>query len=89
GPKAMLDENIASEELKAISGIDYPIFYMNYNLYPQSVPWNDTIGKAVRMLKGYEYTISKPRDLWFAVTEMVAKIIKTKQGRRASTSSAE
>ena len=58
------------------------MFYMNYNLYPQAVPWNDTIRKAVKFLKGYEYTISKPRDLWFAVTEMVSKIVKTKQVRR-------
>ena len=89
GPKALLEENVSSESLKEIGEVAYPVFYMNYNLYPQQVPWNDAIGKAVKFLKGYEYTISKPRDLWFAVTEMVSRIVKTKQDRRSGTSSSE
>jgi hypothetical protein len=89
GPKAMLEENVPQETLREIGDLNYPVFYMNYNLYPQAAPWNDTISKAVKFLKGYEYTISKPRDLWFAVTEMVSKIVKTKQDRRAGTSSTE
>jgi hypothetical protein len=89
GPKALLDESVPAESLRQIGDLGYPVFYMNYNLYPQAVPWNDAIGKAVKFLKGYEYTISKPRDLWFAVTEMVSRIVKTKQGRRSGTSSSE
>jgi hypothetical protein len=89
GPKALLEEAVPAESLRQIGDLGYPVFYMNYNLYPQAVPWNDAIGKAVKLLKGYEYTISKPRDLWFAVTEMVSRIVKTKQGRRSGTSSSE
>ncbi len=89
GPKALLEESVPAESLRQIGELGYPVFYMNYNLYPQAVPWNDAIGKAVKLLKGYEYTISKPRDLWFAVTEMVSRIVKTKQGRRSGTSSSE
>lgn len=89
GPKALLEESVPSESLRQIGELGYPVFYMNYNLHPQSVPWNDAIGKAVKFLKGYEYTISKPRDLWYAVTEMVSRIVKTKQGRRAGADSAE
>ncbi|HYZ85505.1 MAG TPA: acetyltransferase, partial [Bryobacteraceae bacterium] len=66
-----------------------PVFYMNYNLYPQAVPWNDTISKAVKILKGTEFTITRPRDLWFAVTEMVSRIVKLKQERRLATSASE
>lgn len=89
GPKALLEENVPQDTLREIGELNYPVFYMNYNLYPQAVPWNDTISKAVKFLKGYEYTISKPRDLWFAVTEMVSKIAKTKQVRRTGVSSTE
>ncbi len=89
GPKALLDESVPADSLRQIGDLGYPVFYMNYNLYPQAVPWNDAIGKAVKFLKGYEYTISKPRDLWFAVTEMVSRIVKTKQGRRSVTSFSE
>ena len=87
GPKALLEENIPQESLKEIGDLNYPVFYMNYNLYPQVTPWNDTISKAVKFLKGQEYTISRPRDLWYAVSEMVSRIAKWKQGRRSGTSS--
>jgi hypothetical protein len=87
GPKAMLDENVPADSLKELGELAPPVFYMNYNLYPQSVPWTDAIGKAVRFFKGYEYTITRPRDLWYAVSEMVTRIVKLKQGRRSGTSS--
>jgi hypothetical protein len=89
GPKAMLEENVPHESLREVGDLQYPVFYMNYNLYPQSVPWNDTIGRAVKFLKGYEYTISKPRDLWYAVTEMVTRMVKLRNGRRSGASGAE
>jgi hypothetical protein len=89
GPKAMLESSIPAESLKEIGEVSYPVFYMNYNLYPQTTPWSDTISKAVKFLKGQEYTISRPRDLWYAVTEMVSRISKSKQGRRSGTSSTE
>jgi hypothetical protein len=85
----MLEENISQDSLRQIGELNFPVFYMNYNLYPQAVPWNDTISKAVKYLKGQEYTISRPRDLWYAVTEMVSRIVKWKQGRGRGTSSSE
>jgi len=88
GPKALLDENISQNNLKQFSEIDYPVFYMNYNLNPQATPWRDAIGHAVRFFKGTEYTISRPRDLWFAVSEMVGRIVKSKQGREVAAASA-
>jgi len=84
GPKAFLGENVAPESLKEVGQLEYPVFYMNYNLNPQATPWRDTISHAVRFFKGYEYTITQPRDLWFAVSEMVARIVKSKHGRRAA-----
>jgi hypothetical protein len=86
GPKALLEENIPQESLRQIGDPACPVFYMNYNLSPQAVPWNDTISKAVKFFKGYEYTISRPRDLWFAVSEMVSRIVKSKQDKRSGTS---
>jgi len=84
GPKAFLGENVAPESLKEVGQLEYPVFYMNYNLNPQATPWRDTISHAVRFFKGYEYTITQPRDLWFAVSEMVTRIVKSKHGRRAA-----
>jgi len=87
GPKAMLDSNVQPDALREVGEVQFPVFYMNYNLHPQQAPWRDSIGNAVRFLKGYEYTISRPRDLWFAVSEMVSRIVKSKHGRSISASS--
>lgn len=84
GPKAMLDQNVSTESLKEIGKVDYPVFYMNYNLRPQEVPWRDSIGRAVRFFRGQEFTITRPRDVWSAVTEIVARVVRTRNVRRAS-----
>ncbi len=84
GPKIMLDSDIPSDSLKKLGDIDFPVFYMNYNRNPQAVPWQDSIGKAVKFFRGYEYTITEPRDLWLAVNEIVTHIVKSRNERSAS-----
>jgi hypothetical protein len=85
GPKAMLDGAVPDDEIKPFaSGVTFPVFYVNYNLYPQQVPWKDSISKAVKMLHGAEYTVSRPRDLWFAVSEMVSRIVQLKRGKSSA-----
>ncbi len=81
GPKVMLDDAIPPETLKLLSDVKEPVFYMNYNLNPQVNPWRDAIGNTVKYLKGVEYTISRPRDLFFSWTDIVARIVKSKFGR--------
>ncbi|MCX6610782.1 MAG: acetyltransferase, partial [Acidobacteria bacterium] len=83
GPKVLLEQNVPQETLRSVGAVDYPVFYLNYNLYPQQIPWRDSIGHAVKHFRGVEYTISRPRDLWFAVSEMVQKIGKARQAKRA------
>jgi hypothetical protein len=79
GPKIMLDEGLPEDELKPfVMDVDYPVFYMNYVLNPQAVPWKDSISRAVKVFRGTEYTVSRPRDLFFAVTEMVGRISRAK-----------
>ena len=90
GPKVLLDANVSQEALKEAAGdLSFPVFYMNYNLYPQNVPWKDAISRTVRFFKGYEYTISRPRDLWVAVSEMVSRIVKSRNGRETSSISSQ
>lgn len=88
GPKAMLDTKVADDSLADLGQLDYPVFYMNYNLNPQFNPWRDAIGHAVKFFKGTEFTISRPRDLWYAVTDMVSRIVKSKGERRTTAASA-
>lgn len=85
GPKAMTESNVPDGTLRLAGAPGYPVFYMNYNLYPQTTPWRDSIGNAVKFFKGQEFTISRPRDLWFAVTEIVSKVVKLKSGKGAAS----
>jgi hypothetical protein len=84
GPKVMLDDGLSPDTLKQFSDVKFPVFYMNYNANPQMNPWRDAIGNAVRVLKGAEYTISRPRDLFFAWSEIIGRIVKSKVGRAAT-----
>ena len=79
GPKALLEENVPAEDLKQMGQVDSPMFYMNYILDPQAAPWRDSIGNVVKFFRGAEYTISRPKDLWNALTEMVTRIGETRQ----------
>lgn len=87
GPKAMLDENVAREALREVGLLPFPVFYLNCNLYPQRWPWRDAVGNVVRFYKGWEYTISRPRDIWFAVKEMITKVADFKHAIHTSSSS--
>lgn len=89
GPKVMLDSNVPPDALKEAGEVDFPVFYMNYNLNPQAVPWKDAISHTVHFFRGYEYTITRPRDLWFAVTEMVSRIVKSRNGKQTSSISSQ
>jgi hypothetical protein len=87
GPKVVLEEDPPPDSFKEITGISYPVFYMNYILTPQQNPWRDSIGTVVKKLRGYEYTISRPRDLWMAWSDIMGHIAKVKlvSGDRASS----
>ena len=89
GPKVMLDANVPQDTLKEAGDVDFPVFYMNYNLNPQAVPWKDAISRTVHFFRGTEYTISRPRDLWVAVSEMVSRIVKSRNGKQAASISTQ
>jgi hypothetical protein len=89
GPKVLLDSNVSEDSLKEGGNVDFPVFYMNYNLYPQAVPWKDAISRTVHFFRGTEYTITKPRDLWVAVSEMVSRIVKSRNGKPAASISGQ
>lgn len=90
GPKLMLDDSVPDDQLKPFAtDVDFPVFYLNYNLYPQDMPWKDSVSHAVKLFRGTEYTISRPRDLWFAVTEIVSRIVKSKHGRNTTPASSQ
>jgi hypothetical protein len=88
GPKVMLDGPAPVETIKDdIAAVSFPVFYMNYNLMPNQNPWRDSIGNVVKKLRGYEYTISRPRDLWTAWSDIMGHLSKLKLVSSAGASS--
>jgi hypothetical protein len=87
GPKVAV-EGLSQESFKEAGDLKFPVFYMNYNLNPQANPWRDAIGTAVKTLKGAEFTISRPRDLFFAWTEIIGRIVRLKFGKTATARAA-
>jgi hypothetical protein len=88
GPKVTVEGSFPQDSFKEVGDLKFPVFYMNYNLNPQVNPWRDAIGSAVKTLKGAEFTISRPRDLFFAWTEIIGRIVKLKFGKTATASAA-
>jgi hypothetical protein len=89
GPKAFIDDQVTPDSLKDIGTISFPVFYMNYMLASpaDTTPWRDAIGSVVKRLRGYEYTITRPRDLWTSWTDIMNHISKMKLASTASASS--
>ena len=61
--------------------MEYPVFYMNYNLNPQAVPWRDSISRAVSSSKGLNIPSAAPKICGSRSNEMVSRIVKSKHGR--------
>jgi hypothetical protein len=87
GPKVMLDGPPPVDNLKDMAPVSFPVFYMNYNLTPNQNPWRDSIGTVVKRMRGYEYTISRPRDLWASWSDIMGHIVKLKLVSSAAASS--
>jgi hypothetical protein len=87
GPKIEYNDTVAPDNLRDLTSVSYPVFYMNYNLSPVQNPWRDPIGNLVKRLRGYEYTISRPRDLWTSWSDIMARIVKLKLVATVATSS--
>jgi len=80
GPKLGPEDVMPPDALKQLSDVKFPVFYMSFNANPAGNPWRDAIGNAVKYLKGMEFTISRPRDLFFAWSEIMGRIVKGKSG---------
>jgi hypothetical protein len=86
GPKAGLNDNVPTDTLKDLTSVSFPVFYLNYNLSPVQNPWRDPIGNIVKRLRGYEYTITRPRDLWTSWSDVMSRIVKLKLTTTVATS---
>jgi hypothetical protein len=80
-PKFALEASVPSEVVGKLK--DRPVFYLNYSLNTLIYPWRDAIGRIVKQLHGFEYTISRPRDLFIAWPNIVSHLLSAKQSPKA------
>ena len=85
-PRAYLENSMSRDVVTILRDLNRPVFYMNYTVDP--VPWRDAIGMAVKKLRGLEYTMSRPRDLANAWSDIVSRLLKAKDTTRSSISAA-
>jgi len=78
-PKYFLDVNVSREIIGHLRGFDHAVFYLNYSLDPSLYPWRDAIGCVVKQMRGFEYTISRPLDLFNAWSDIMSHILNVKR----------
>ena len=74
GPKLMLERKISGKLLAQAGAVNSPVFYFVYNSNPRSNPWKDTISTVLKAYKGLEYTITLPKDLGRAMSDMLFRL---------------
>jgi hypothetical protein len=85
-PRGYLENSIAKEGITFVRDLNRPVFYVNYTLDP--APWRDPIGMVVKKVRGLEYTMSRPRDLVNAWSDIVSRLLKTKETTQTSIQTA-
>ncbi|HEY1338251.1 MAG TPA: acetyltransferase [Bryobacteraceae bacterium] len=73
--------------LSAVGESRPPVFYLTYNADPAADPWRDTIGSIVKRWKGFEYTVTRPRDLLTAWPDVMARLARKENTRNSPLSS--
>lgn len=89
-PKGQGGDAAIRDSLKRLGAPEFPVFYLNYASGPPMPFWGDAIGAIVKLWKGAEYTIEKPRDLYLAWQAVISRIARKRVddgGQVASDSS--
>jgi hypothetical protein len=79
GPKSDREVKIPREILASLEDLDQPLFYMNYSAKPIPSPWRDLFGTFVRQKRGVEYTITSPKDLFNAWSDVITRLDRNRQ----------
>ena len=70
GPKLMLEKKISKQVLLDNPWVNSPVFYLIYNTDPFVYPWQDAISNVLKIYKGFEYTISLPKDFGHTIGDI-------------------
>ena len=75
-PSCGLELALSPEAVRLAEGL--PVFYLNYDLDGYRFRVGDALGRVVKQLRGFAYTIAAPRDFVNVWPEIVARIGRIK-----------
>jgi hypothetical protein len=70
----LADAAMTRDLLKQLGEARFPAFYLTYTPSPETNPWSDLIGSAVRYWRGREFSISQPLDLVSAWSKIMSQL---------------
>jgi hypothetical protein len=88
GPKLNPEPQMSRQFLEPLQDESQPIFYLNYYVGPEMIPWRDMIGKIAKKRRGVEYTISRPTDLSKAWSDVIARLVDAKHADKIAATPA-
>ncbi len=83
GRKAGRETGVPREALEALEKPGIPVFYMSYIADQESILRRDPVSSIVKRLGGVEYSMTRPKDLFTAWTDVVFRIQRMKRSSQA------
>lgn len=84
GSKKAWETTVSRTALKSFDPLGKPAFYLSYSAKQQWSVLQDPISSIMKHLRGFEYRINRPKDLFNAWSDVVSRIVRAKWGPQAS-----
>jgi hypothetical protein len=80
GSKTGWEASVSHTALKSFDQLAKQAFYLSYSAKQQWTIVQDPISSIMKHLRGLEYRINRPRDLFNAWSDVVSRIVRAKWG---------
>jgi len=84
GRKGDWDTRISREALESFERPGTPAYYLSYTAEQPFKVSRDPIRRVIKRLHGFEYGISRPKDLFNAWSDVVSRIVRAKQAAQVA-----
>jgi hypothetical protein len=84
GHKEAAGAKVSRQSLDSLENPGTPVFYFSYSSEQLPAVTQDPISSIIKKLRGLEYRLDRPRDLFNAWSEAILRIEKTKQNTQTS-----
>ncbi len=89
GRKEAEGAKVSKQALESLENPGTPVFYFSYSSEQLPALTQDPISSITKRLRGLEYRLDRPRDLFNAWSEVIQRIERTKQNTQTSAAMKE